>query len=295
MNDILLTLEGVAESCTIAERKVVDYILRYPEKTIHLNIIGLGKNSGASTNAVVRLCKRIKLRGFKELRPLIARAVYSNREKFIAAPESEDRIKFSHPAETATDQILRSQKLSLEDLRTLIRPDDITKAIRLIENGNRIFVYSRNKAEIVGLTLIQKLNILGFQPVHFSNGSDFQKVSSLHTDSGDVAVIISYSGMEEEILEMACNLKKNQTPVISFTKLGSSPLLDFSDITLTVPATESSSWKGLGLTRFNFLTLLEIFFQTFNSEGKYKQQLTKADKILNPVTKVFREKEEQVV
>ena len=64
----LILLKEVLDDLPSAEKQIARYIIENPRKTLELNITQLAKESGSSIEGVVRLCKHIGMKGFRELR-----------------------------------------------------------------------------------------------------------------------------------------------------------------------------------------------------------------------------------
>lgn len=55
-----------------AENQVREYILKYPKKVLEYTVYELAKESFTSPATVVRLCKKIDIKGFARLKVLLA-------------------------------------------------------------------------------------------------------------------------------------------------------------------------------------------------------------------------------
>ena len=56
-----------------AEKKVVDFILQYPQKAVNSNVSELAKLSGVSDATVIRMCHHIGYTGYYQFRITLAR------------------------------------------------------------------------------------------------------------------------------------------------------------------------------------------------------------------------------
>ena len=63
----LSLLREIIDSCAGAERKAAEHILAEPRTAVFCTVAELARRAGTSPPAVVRLCKRAGLSGFREL------------------------------------------------------------------------------------------------------------------------------------------------------------------------------------------------------------------------------------
>lgn len=60
---VLETIKQNYNNIFLAEKKVADFILDYPEKAVNANVSELANYSGVSDATVIRLCKHIGFQG----------------------------------------------------------------------------------------------------------------------------------------------------------------------------------------------------------------------------------------
>ena len=114
-----------------------------------------------------------------------------------------------------------------------------------------------------------------------------QLVSSTNIDEGDIAIMISYSGLTKEIIDMAKNIKQRNGIIISITKYGSSKLISLSDYTLFVPKLENPLRTGASSSRVSQLCIVDILYNSYLSLEKEKSM----DKIIY-TNKLLEKKED---
>ena len=111
-------------------------------------------------------------------------------------------------------------------------------------------------------------------------------MSSTNIEKGDVAVIISYSGLTKEIIDIAKNIKQRGGIIIAITKYGSNKLSSLSDYHLFVPKLEGPLRVGASSSRVSQLCIVDILYNLYLSLETEKSM----DKII--LTNKLLEKEE---
>lgn len=92
-----------------------------------------------------------------------------------------------------------------------------------------------------------------------------QLVSSTNIDKGDIAIVISYSGLTKEIINIANNIKQRGGIIIAITKYGSSKLVSLADHHLFVPELEMPLRVGASSSRVSQLCIVDILYNLYLS------------------------------
>ena len=74
--EVLQVIKDEYENIFAAEKKVADYVLKHPGRTVELNVSELAKASGVSDATVVRMCHHIGYTGYYQFRITLSRALY---------------------------------------------------------------------------------------------------------------------------------------------------------------------------------------------------------------------------
>ena len=115
-----------------------------------------------------------------------------------------------------------------------------------------------------------------------------QLISSTNLEPGDVAIIVSYSGITKEIIEIAQNVKMCGGKIIAITKYGTNKLSSMSDFNLFVPMLEKPLRVGASSSRVSQLSVVDIVYNTYISLEKDKSM----EKILS-TNKLLEKKEDE--
>lgn len=109
-----------------------------------------------------------------------------------------------------------------------------------------------------------------------------QLVSSTNLEPGDIAVIVSYSGLTKEIIEIARNVKLCGGKIIAITKYGTNKLSSMSDYNLFVPMLEQPLRVGASSRRVSQLSVVDIVYNTYLSMEKDKsmEKILSTNKLL---------------
>ncbi len=240
-----------------AERKIALFVLSEPTKSLHFNVVELSRHSASSSAAVVRFCKRIGVDGFNEFKLWLAKDVFQDREeKFLPDLDLESKT----PAERAIHEVIDYARKSLQDLSRTLDPAQLDRAAQKIRSASATMLFGIGASGIVAADFQQKLLRIGLT-TSFTYDSHAQITTSCSLKPTDTALIVSYSGETELMIEIAKQVKQRKASLITLTMEGANSLRQYADIALLVPASERIYRRGAETSRLSQLTVLDILYR----------------------------------
>ncbi|MDR7394478.1 MAG: MurR/RpiR family transcriptional regulator, partial [Armatimonadota bacterium] len=88
-----LRLRELASSLAEAERRVADYVVREGRRVPALSITELAERCGVSEATVVRVCKRLGLRGYQELRIRLSAELAAEQPQIVGEVRRGDGVE----------------------------------------------------------------------------------------------------------------------------------------------------------------------------------------------------------
>lgn len=250
----LAAIEAKASQLSGSERKVAEYVLANPRKTLHYNVNELARQAGASQAAVVRFCKRLGLGSFNNFKLRLARDVFHEAdERFIPDLDLESAAP---PARTIQTIIARSQR-GLAMLGAILNPDHVERAAQAILAASSVTIFGVGASGVVASDFLHKLLRVGIAASH-TDDTDLQVTAASMLRQDTLAFIISYSGEHPSMVEAARQARARGATVITLTMDGRNTLRALADIALPVPASERIYREGAVTSRINQLTVIDI-------------------------------------
>jgi DNA-binding MurR/RpiR family transcriptional regulator len=244
-----------------AEKKVAEYVLAEPKKTLHYNVAELARKSGSSQAAVVRFCKRIGVRGFADFKLRLARDVFQDRdERFL--PDLE--LESGAPAQSVIRNIIGTTQRSLSRLAELLDPRLVDEAVELIVTSSLTALFGVGASGVVAYDFYQKLLRIGL-PSSCTADTDLQITAAASLRPRNLAFIVSYSGETASMLEAARQARARGVGVITLTMDGPNRLRDLSDVPLLVPVSERLYREGAMMSRATQLAVVDILYSVIVS------------------------------
>lgn len=256
MNSCCYLIQNSLSNCSPSERRIAEFILEKPQESMMLGISELAEQAGSSTAAIIRLCKRIKVDGFRELKILLAKDVYSTP---IVQEYPEFTFLPNESIEDITHKIISAHRQNLDNMLKTVNPKVIEITVTKILSARYICIVGIGASGIAALDLHQKLVRVGLLSF-FNADSHMQLTAAATLTEKDVCIIFSYSGETEEALTAADSAKKSGVPTFAVTRIGINSLSKICDYSLFIPDTESIVRHGAFLSRLNQLMVIDIIY-----------------------------------
>lgn len=253
--NILEYIKQNYDTFTDREKLIADYLLSNKESIINLSAKEIGDLTSTSAATLVRFSKKLGFNSLNEMKLNLSMSLKDNKES-----SSFEYIDKNLETKDIIYGIKNSIDAVMDKTVSLIKEEELEKAIDLLIKAKNIYIYSVGVSGLVGMDFYYKLSRINKRCIAH-NDTHLQITSSVLMEEGDVAVAISYSGSTKEVLECVKNAKKNNIPVIAITKASvNNELEQLSDITLKVPFVEKSLREGAMSSRISQLALVDMLF-----------------------------------
>lgn len=244
-----------------AESQIRDYILKNPKSIIGMTCKDLGVKTYTSAATVVRLCKRINSSGFTNLKLLIAQELKVFEEKNMEVYDSTN-IKKGDKIVDIIEKINSINVKSVEETSMLMNPETLQKIVDEIKAASSLDIFGIGSSHIVALDATFKFMRIGKNTINFAL-YDRQYVQALNSNSSHVALLISYSGESEQIIEICKKLKGNFVKTISITSSSENELAKMCDYNLFVSCKETIFRSGAISSRTGTLHVVDILYSAY--------------------------------
>lgn len=246
-----------------AENQVRKYILENPKEILGCTVIELARRSYTSAATVVRLCKRLNVKGFTKLKILLAEELKYFEKMDLELLDTTSIEKDDRPdaiVEKITSIILKT----VEETRVMVDPEYMITVAKLLKKAAIIDFYGVGASNIVAMDATHKFMRIGKCVVSYQL-SDRQYVQAVTSDAKHVGVIFSYSGETKEMMRIADILQKNGTPVVAVTSSSVNSLSRIADYNLFVTERETVFRSGAMASRIAQLYIVDLLYALFCS------------------------------
>ncbi len=246
-----------------AENQVREYILKYPKKVLEFTVYDLAKESFTSPATVIRLCKKIDIKGFARLKVLLAEETKYFQDMKLNLLDTTTIEKNDTP-HAIIEKITNISIKTIEETRVLVNEKQFMEVVKLLQKAMVIDFYGEGASNMVAVDGQFKFMRIG-KIVNTYQLYDRQYVQAVNSDATHVGIIISYSGETKRMIQIAGILQKNGTPVVAVTSSSENSLNRIADHNLFVTAKETVFRSGAMASRTAQLYIIDILYALYCS------------------------------
>lgn len=232
LSALLIKIDTLRPGLSNTERKVADYILAHPNEVIYLSITGMAANCGVSDATVVRLCKRLGMHGYQELKVNLAQDIVSPLERIHEAISENDSCG------DIMEKVFRTTIQALQYTVRILNRQQLELAVSTLETAKRVVIFGLGNSAAVAKDLQHKLMRLGIDACAFDD-NHLQRIVTTYLDDRDVCIGISHSGSSRDVVDAARLARSRGAKIISITGVGKSPLSEAADVRLDTASQEA--------------------------------------------------------
>lgn len=266
---------NLKDKMTNSEETIADFILTIGKDVEKYSTRNIAEATFTSPATVVRLCKKLGFQGFDDFRMQFI--------KEIAYLDNQyGKVDVNYPFNNQDTMMKTAHKISqlyentIHDTMDLLNHDDLQKALKLMKYSQSIYVFSVGTTLNLAISFQEKMLKIG-KNVIVPNNLNYQLYEVNCIPKGDIAIIISYSGETQKIIDVAKTCKEKGIPTIAITSFGENTLSKLASCRL-VMSTKESMFYNLGnfSTHLSVYLIMDILYATFflmNYENNYETKL----------------------
>lgn len=260
---------------------IADFILKAGIKIENYSTRNLAESTYTSPATVIRFCKRLGFTGFEEFKvSLIKEINYLNQQS--GKIDANFPFLKDDTVMKAANNISHLYIDTIQDTMSLVNYNSIQKALTLIKYSDCISIFSAGTALNQAESFKEKMMKIG-KRVSISNNLNYQLYEAGCLTSRDVAIIISYSGETEKMIEIAKECKKRAVQIIVITSFGENSLSQYASCKLLL-STKESLFQNLGdfSIHISVNLILDILYSSYfllNYDENYNKKLEKTKKL----------------
>jgi RpiR family carbohydrate utilization transcriptional regulator len=251
---VIPRLQKLFPSLKGALRDIAQVILDSPDTAVRSNVSKLAEKSNTSESAVVRLAQRLKYKGFRDLQINLAYDL-GDGGKHIDDEEIGMTDSLIAVAEKSYHANLSAITQSWETLDNAA----YERAVQVLHRARVVHIFAQGANYSTGVDLCYNLMKLGLL-CNVYNDSYMQAVASAISDKRDVAVGISHTGANRDVIEALSIMRQNGACTIALTARDPSPITRIAEISMYTSSKEIV-FQGEPLSsRMSLMYLVDILF-----------------------------------
>lgn len=249
-HDLLERIRQRLETLNRSERKVAEVILADPLTATGLSIATLAQRASVSEPTVNRFCRSFETKGYPDFKIKLAQSLAGGTPYISRNVEREDDA--AHYA----DKIFGASIVALDDARRALDPRSIERAVDYLIQAKQISFFGLGASGPVAQDAQHKFFRFNL-PVMAYEDVLMQRMVAAASHTGDVIVIISYTGRTRELVNIAELARDNGAVVLGITA-PDSPLAAQCTETLEVVTPEDTDVYMPMTSRMIHLALIDV-------------------------------------
>lgn len=250
------------EQMSVGERSIADYILSLRGGLDKYSTRSLADAAYTSPATVIRLCKKLGFSGFDELKEQFRRE-----REYLDQEFGEVDVNFPFQKEDTISKTARKMchlyEEIVKDTLSLMQYDMLVKAVTILKRSSALYVFSAGTSLNVAETFREKMMKIGCNVV-ISNNLNYQLYMANCLGKGDCALIISYSGETDKVVQIAESCQGRGVPIIALTSFGENTLSRMAACKLFLSTRESLFYNiGDFSSHVSVLLLLDILYSAY--------------------------------
>ena len=197
VESVINSIKNKYDELFSAEKKVADYILENPGKTIVMNISELAKKSETSEATVVRMCKHVGYQGYYQMRIILSHDLGKNKDTY------NDNEKLN-----SSKKIFNFCAKRVTSLSNSIDMETLLNAAKLIKSSRMVYLVAAGNTSPIAVDLGFRLERCGIPCSYSMIAEHFLNHVNLGT-SDDTVIAISRSGASKQVVQAMALAKKN--------------------------------------------------------------------------------------
>lgn len=249
-NNILNQISDRLDSLNRSERKVANVILADPQKATRSTIAVLAKAADVSEPTVNRFCKKFNTSGFPDFKLHLAQALVTG------VPYVNKNVEPADGPNDYTPKIFDATIASLSYARSKLNPATVNLAVDQLIQAKKISFFGLGASGSVAADAQHKFFRLNI-PVASYQDVLMQRMVAAAAGTGDVIVVISYTGRTKDLVEITALARASGAVVIGITA-PHSPLAERCSMVLEVEVPEDTDLYMPMTSRIVHLTVLDV-------------------------------------
>ncbi|QST00662.1 MurR/RpiR family transcriptional regulator [Pontibacillus sp. ALD_SL1] len=238
------------------EKLIADYMMKDPQRILHSTINQIADDLTIADATVFRFCKRLGFKGYQAMKIALASELVNpiqDIHETITEEDSEYDI---------TQKVFKANMNALEQSKELQDKQIMKSVVDVISNARSISFFGSGGSGIVAMDGQHKFIRTGI-PSHAYSESHLQVMAASQMSSEDVAILISHSGSNKDIMDVVDVVQQRGVTTIAITNLAKSALAKRVDYCLYTTAQETEYRSEALASRIAELTIIDALYVNY--------------------------------
>lgn len=252
-----------------SERAIADFVLAHPERIEDMTVQEVARTAYTHPSTLIRVAKKMGYSGWLELKNAFLEEQHYLDDHFT---EIDANFPF-----TSTDGVMTIAKkmaaletMTLEDSLSLLHHDQLQKARQYLLKADQIEIFASNVNTLIAQDFALQMRRIR-KNVVISDILGESLYEAYNCPDNTCAILISYTGESQLILQALQTLKERKIPIIAITSIGENKLSKNCDCLLPI-TTREKLYSKIGSFSINtsICFVLDVLYAIVFSEHYQK-------------------------
>lgn len=252
-----------------AESALVEYILAKGTAIEPLTIKEIAETNYVHPSTLIRVAKKLGYKGWLELREeFLTEQTYL--QTYFEDVDANFPFQTNDGLMTIANKIASLERTTIDDTLSLLNHDELQKAKQLLLNAKQIKIFGSNANLLISQDFALKMRRIQ-KNVVMSQTMGEDAYEAFNSQEDTCAILISYTGENGFIMQIAKILQKQNIPIIALTSIGENTLASFSQAVLRM-TTRERLYSKIGNFTINssICYLLDVLYSCVFAEDYQK-------------------------
>lgn len=242
-----------------SEKVIIDFILKEKMHIKEMTTKDIAQATYTSPSTLIRIAHKMKFKGWNELKE-----AYLKEEEYLQSHFSniDANIPFGNDDTimSIASKIAILKKEAIDDTLSLVRHDDLQRAVQLIKKASSINIFAVSNNGLITQEFAHRMSRIQ-KKVTICHLQGDLIYSAINIDVNACAIIVSYSGETPILSRVIQALKSNHIPIIGITNIGQNTVSKNADVVLRVCTREKLYSKiATYSTDISFEYILDLLY-----------------------------------
>lgn len=258
-------IQSLYNSFSDKEKQIADYMLQNPETIVHSTINQVADQLSLADATVFRFCKRLGFKGYQAMKIALASDIIEPIE------DIHETIQENDTEAEVMSKVFQSNKNALTYTQEVLDESTVRQAVQYLLEASELHFYGSGGSGVTAQDGQHKFMRTGL-PSHAYTDSHWQVMAASQLKPNDVAIVISHSGANEDVLEAMDVAKEQGARIIAITSYAKTPISQKADLTLQTISRETEYRSEALASRLAELSLLDGLYVNYCIKKKDQAQ-----------------------
>lgn len=258
-------IQSLYNSFSDKEKQIADYMLQNPETIVHSTINQVADQLSLADATVFRFCKRLGFKGYQAMKIALASDIIEPIE------DIHETIQESDTEAEVMSKVFQSNKNALTYTQEVLDESTVRQAVQYLLEASELHFYGSGGSGVTAQDGQHKFMRTGL-PSHAYTDAHWQVMAASQLKLQDVAIVISHSGANEDVLEAMDVAKEQGARIIAITSYAKTPISQKADLTLQTISRETEYRSEALASRLAELSLLDGLYVNYCIKKKDQAQ-----------------------